>query len=110
MEKINEIRYSGKVSREPETKTFASGKKLITWGMSVYAGKDREGQHQNAYIQVKCWGDKAPAKGQGVLIVGKLGAEVWQRDGQPQSKMTLVCNGWESYGDEAKGGDDDLPF
>lgn len=110
MDKINEIRYSGKVSREPETKTFANGKKLITWGMSVYAGKDREGQHQNAYIQVKCWGDKAPAKGQGVLIVGKLGAEVWQRDGQPQSKMTLVCNGWESYGNEAKGGDDDLPF
>jgi single-stranded DNA-binding protein len=116
IKKRNEIIFEGRVIFEPRTKTFGNGKVLQEWGMGVYAGKNEDGSYKNANVIVKHWGNSCPAKGQDIIVTGRLGAEVWSKDGKDQSKITIVCESFDVAG-QAKSAPqaqapqgDDLPF
>ena len=101
MSKINELKYEGRVCGEVKSKTFGSGKTVHEWGMSVYAGKDASGAHKNAFVSVKHWGDSYPIKGQGIIVTGRMGAEVWTKDGRDNSKITVICESFSVVGSDA---------
>ena len=87
--KINKLEFEGRVLGDVKTKTFGSGKTLHEWSMGV--GVKIEGQWKNAFIRAKHWGDSAPQRGEDIVVTGRLGAEVWTKDGRDQSKITIIC-------------------
>ena len=101
MSKINELKYEGRVAGEIKSRTFGSGKTVHEWGMSVYAGKDASGAYKNAFISVKHWGNSAPIKGQDITVIGRLGAEVWTKDGRDTSKITVICESFSVVGSDS---------
>ena len=94
--KINKLEFEGRVLGDVKTKTFGSGKTLQEWSMGV--GAKVEGQWKNAFISVKHWGNSAPQRSQDIVVVGRLGAEVWTKDGRDQSKITIVCESFSVVG------------
>jgi len=98
-QKQNTLVYEGRVTGEVKSKTFGSGKTLQEWSMSVYAGKSESWQNKRAYIAVKHWGTSAPMRGDDLVISGRLGAEVWTKDGKDNSKITIICESFELVGD-----------
>jgi hypothetical protein len=116
MAKINKLQFEGRVLGEVRSKTFGSGKTVKEWAMGVYAGKNEDGSYKKASIQVKYWGDTEPVKNTDIVVSGRLGAEVWNKEGKDQSKITIVCESWhlagqaQQQGAGGDGGSDDLPF
>lgn len=99
MAKQNKLTFEGRVLGDVKSKTFGSGKQVHEWLMGVGA-KDAQGQWKNGIISVKKWGETAPTKGQDIIIEGRLGAEVWSKDGVDKSKVLIVCESFTAVGND----------
>jgi single-strand DNA-binding protein len=104
MATYNRTTLVGRLTRDPETRSFASGGKVCQMGFAVSNRKKVGDQWQDSplFIEVKAfnsqYGQKLADiceqylhKGSQALIDGRLELESWEKDGQKHSKIVLVA-------------------
>mgnify|MGYP001093788271 CR=1 FL=1 len=99
---INRVVLSGNLTRDPEVRTTQSGMPVMSLGIAV---NDRRKNSQTGewedyanFIDCTMFGTRAQnvanylAKGQRVMIEGKLRYSQWERDGQKRSKIEVIID------------------
>ena len=93
---INQVILLGRLTRDPEQRTTASGKTVVSFGIAV----DRGGQDDAAdFFNVSAWeklGDLVMqylSKGRRVLVQGRLRQDSWddKETGKKRSKVEIVA-------------------
>ena len=87
---INEVRYAGTLTRDPETKNMPSGDVFAFSSLAINKSwKDKEGEwHTKAtFVRIKAFGYPAEklascAKGDNILIFGETEDNKWMKDGE----------------------------
>ena len=87
---VNEVKLVGKIYNPIERHTN-SGKTITEFGLSIYAGKSKEGKSQYKFITCKIWRGLSECEKSGdQYIMGKLAFDVWQKDGKEMSKPYIL--------------------
>ena len=99
---INRVIISGRLTREPEIRSTASGLPVLGFGVAV---NDRRKNQQSGewedypnFIDCTMFGARAESvsrflsKGTKVSIEGKLRWSQWERDGQKRSKIDVIVD------------------
>lgn len=85
----NKVELSGRIYN-PEVRTTASGKTVTRFGLSVWAGKDKEGKNIYHFVNCKYWGDLGSETN--INIVGKIAFDTWEKDGKQNVKMYVLVD------------------
>lgn len=93
----NKVEISGKIYNS-ELRTTPAGKTVVRFGLSVYAGKDKEGKSTYQFVNCKYWGDGIE-NGRNIDIVGKIAFDVWQKDGKQNVRPFILV---DSFSDHVK--------
>ena len=115
MPKINELKIEARVISEPRKKELSRGV-LSDWLCSLYAGKNKDGQHQSIGVVCKHWSGNAPSKGMDIIIKGRLSGEKFTRqDGSEVKQTAIIVEEWSPVGssktiNEPVQSHEDLPF
>jgi len=97
----NNCSLEGRLTRDPELKYTSGGTAVCKASIAVnnsYKGKDGEWVDKAAFVDLEGWSNIAEkmgalAKGEQVLINGKLDQDNWEtKDGQKRSKLKFVVN------------------
>ena len=125
MANLNKVMLIGRLTRDPEVKTFSNGGKVANIGFAV--NNRRKNQDTGAWEDVPVWVDlkasnREPGrkladlaeqflrKGQQVYIEGHLVLEEWtgKEDGKKQSKMRVVVDDMQ-FLEKREGGAGQMP-
>lgn len=101
---MNRFQCIGRLTRDPESRTFASGAKVTQFGLAVNEKrKDAQtGLWEDfpLFLDCKAWNrgkylladyiEERQRKGQEVFIEGKLEKESWEKDGQKRERLVVV--------------------
>lgn len=88
---MNSVQLIGRITKDPEIKTFGKGKDsvdLCRFTLAVRDGKDQEGNERTQFISCAAWGkvceiiEKFIHRGEMVALDGKLVQNNYERDGQ----------------------------
>ena len=115
MASLNRVLLVGNLTRDPEVRYLASGAPVADIGLAVsrkfrtQQGEDRE---EVCFVNVTAWGKTAEncgqylSKGSPILVEGRLKFDQWEKDGQKQSRLTVVAESVQflSSGRRAEGG------
>ena len=88
---FNNVTLMGRLTKEPELKTTASGKNICSFTLAVTGFGDKTN-----FIDCKAWEktgelvSKYVGKGQRLLVIGELEQESWEKDGQKRSKLGVL--------------------
>ena len=80
---MNKIILIGRLVKDPEIRSTATGKKVASFSIAVSDGKDQNGQEITQYFNCTAWEKKAEIvelyvkKGHKIAIVGKLQNRSW---------------------------------
>ena len=94
MSNTNNITVSGNLSKDAEFSKVGEHSKLsFQIGNNVYAGKDKT--HTN-WLNIECWRltadwNRELKKGEGVLVIGQLRIEQYEKDGMKKSATKIVA-------------------
>jgi single-strand DNA-binding protein len=134
MSDLNHVTLIGRLTRDAEFKTLASGTALCNFSIAV--GKSippkvpgGEWENETSFFDVTIWGklaeSKAPnlKKGKQVAIEGELRQDRWEKDGEKHSRVKINAESVQLLADpkgSATGGtapagdpgafEDDIPF
>ena len=99
---INHVSITGNLTRDPELRSTAGGKAVLSFGIAV---NDRRQNQQTGkwedvpnFFECVTFGNRAMAlgdiltKGMKVAISGKLHYSSWEKDGQKHSKVDIIAN------------------
>lgn len=98
MTSMNQVQLIGKITLEPRYKTFKSGAKLVELGVGIPESKKKEnGEWESTmhFVDVVLWSDQAEyaqknlKRGDGVMVLGSLQYESWEKEGKKQSKVRI---------------------
>lgn len=125
MANLNKVMLIGRLTRDPEMRTFSNGGKLATIGFAVNHRKKNqqtgEWEEQPVFVDVKAFNrekgrqladlvEQYLHKGNQAYIEGHLQLEQWtSQDGQKRSKLTVILDDLqflEPRGDRGAGGGD----
>ena len=91
---MNRVVLIGRLTRDPETKTTATGTKVAEFSIAV----DKRGKDEVAsFFRVKAWGNQAEYvgnylnKGRLVAIDGRLEQRSYEKDGQKREVIEVVA-------------------
>jgi single-strand DNA-binding protein len=57
---MSNIKFSGRIWKDPEMRYTKAGEPVLTWKMSLYTGKTKEGAYKKSqWIGVEVWGADA---------------------------------------------------
>lgn len=110
MASYNRVILMGNLTRDPESKTLASGTTLCEIGLAVNdRRKDNNGEwiEETTFVDVTLWGNTAGVaaqyltKGAPVLIEGRLKLDTWEQDGQKRSKLRVVGERMQMLGQKS---------
>lgn len=113
MASFNRVILMGNLTREPEVKYLQSGTAVAELGLAINdKRKDKNGQwiEETTFVDVTLWGRTAEvageygAKGQQVLIEGRLKLDTWETDGQKRSKLRVIGEQFKMLGGGKGGG------
>lgn len=99
MSDVNVVALSGRLTRDPELTYTPSGTAVLRVGLAVnMARKSADGKWEDEpnYVDCELFGRRAEAlakvlaKGQLVLVSGRLRWRSWERDGERRSRITVV--------------------
>lgn len=89
---------AGRLTRDPEVRTTASGKEVANATVAVNHGRgDKE---EVCFLDITLWDKQAASfaeffkKGMPVFVEGRLRQENWEKDGQKRSKISMVVETW----------------
>lgn len=98
---INKIMLTGRLTRDAETKFLPSGQSVTKVSFAVnrrYQDKSGEWKDDTFYMDAEIYGKPAERvaeqgrKGVPVYVEGRLKQDSWERDGQRQTKFTVVAD------------------
>ncbi len=122
MANLNKVMLIGRLTRDPEVRTFSNGGKVAKFGFAVNNRKKnpQSGQWEDepVYLDVEAFnrgefGKQADlveqylTKGRQVFIEGHLRLDQWEKDGQKRSRLWVVVDNMQfldSRPDGASGG------
>lgn len=100
MADMNRVCLAGRLTRAVELRYTPGGKAVGRIDLAInYRRRLDSGETKDEVTFVECevWGAQAEAcakhlgKGHGVLIEGRLQLDRWEKDGEPRSKLKVVC-------------------
>jgi single-strand DNA-binding protein len=107
MANLNKVMLIGRLTRDPEVRTFSNGGKVAKFGFAVNNRKKNQqtGQWEDdpVFLDVEAFnrgefGKQADlveqylSKGRQVFIEGHLKLDQWEKDGQKQSRLKVVLD------------------
>jgi single-strand DNA-binding protein len=102
MANLNKVLLIGRLTRDPETRSVASGNAVVSFGLAVnrtYTRRDSgEKVEETCFVDVEAWGRTGETiarymkKGRQIFIEGRLKFDSWERDGQRRSKLSVVAD------------------
>jgi single-strand DNA-binding protein len=120
MANLNKVMLIGRLTRDPETRTIASGSKVANFGFAVNNRRKNastgQWDEEPVFIEVAIWnrgemGRKADLaeqylrKGHQVYIEGHLKFDQWTtQDGQKRSKLSVVADDFQFLEPRGEGG------
>ena len=91
----NKVELSGRVYNS-EVRTTTAGKTIIRFGLSVYAGKDKEGKSLYRFVNCKYWGVDIE-NGMTIDIVGKIAFDTWVKDGKENVRPYILIDSFMDH-------------
>jgi single-strand DNA-binding protein len=118
MANLNRVLLIGRLTRDPETRSLASGTSVVSFGLAVnrvYNRKETgEKVEETCFVDVEAWGRTGETiarymrKGRQLFVEGRLRFDSWERDGQRRSKLSVVAENFQfidsNGGGDAEGG------
>lgn len=102
---MNNCSFTGRLVRDPEQKTFASGSRVVRFTIAVdrkFKKADGEWDNEVAFLDCEAWDTAADTivqrykKGSFILITNASArTERWEKDGEKRSKIVFRCNNFE---------------
>jgi single-strand DNA-binding protein len=98
---INKIMLTGRLTRDPETRFLPSGQPVTKVSFAVnrrYQDRGGEWRDETFYMDAEIFGKQAEylaeraRKGVPVYVEGRLKQDSWERDGQRQTKFSIVAD------------------
>lgn len=112
MADLNETRLIGRLTRDVDLRSTASGSYVASFGLATgrkFKGADGVLKDETTFVDITCFGKLAEtcskylAKGRQVFIGGRLKLEQWQdkQTGQNRSKLAVIAENVQflDYGD-----------
>jgi single-strand DNA-binding protein len=119
MANLNKVMLIGRLTRDPEVRTFSNGGKVAKFGFAVNNRKKNpttgEWEDEPVFLDVDAfnrgdWGKMADLaeqylkKGRQVFIEGHLKLDQWEKDGQKRSKLHIVVDNFQFLDSRQDGG------
>ena len=109
---INHVVLVGRLTRDAELKSIASGQAVCKFSIAVNRSKKNGEQWEDEpnFFDVVLWGRRGEAlhqylnKGKLVGVDGELRQDRWQQEGQNRSKVEIVANNIQLLGGGSGGG------
>ena len=107
MASINRVIVMGNLTKDVELRNLPSGTAVADVGVAVNERKKNqagEPVQETTFVDATFWGRTAEIaaeylhKGSPVVIEGRLKQEKWETDGQPRSKLKIVCERMQMVG------------
>ncbi len=99
MADFNKVMLMGNLTRDPEVRYTPSGMAVSDLGLAVnrmFKGSDGQPREETCFVRVTVWARQAEncaqylKKGSPVFIEGRLKYDEWEKDGQKQSRLSVV--------------------
>src|SRR5437763_8694433 len=118
MANLNKVMLIGRLTRDPESRTFSNGGKVCKFGFAVNNKKKNQqtGQWEDdpVFLDVDVFNrgengtladrvEQTLRKGQQIFIEGHLRMDKWQQDGQNRSKLLVVMDNFQYLEPRADG-------
>jgi single-strand DNA-binding protein len=97
---LNSILLEGNLTRDPETKTLATGTQVCNFSIASdrFYRQNESTEKEVSYFDVEAWARLGLAcaenlrKGRGVRVVGRLKQDRWNdTEGKPRSRVMIVA-------------------
>ena len=121
MANLNKVMLIGRLTRDPEVRTFSTGGKVANFGFAVNNKRKNQstGQWEDepVFIDVAVFNrgesgrqadlaEQSLRKGHQVFLEGHLKLDQWQsQDGQKRSKLSVVVDNFQFLEPRSEGGD-----
>lgn len=96
----NKVELSGRVYNS-EVRNTVSGKTVIRFGLSVYAGKDNDGKSKYHFVNCKYWGDNIE-NSMDIDVVGKIAFDTWEKDGRQNVRQYILVDSFQTHQGQEK--------
>jgi single-strand DNA-binding protein len=119
MANLNKVMLIGRLTRDPEVRTFANGGKVAKFGFAVNNRKKNQqtGQWEDdpVFLDSEAFNrgdtgtladrvEQTLRKGQQIFIEGHLRMDKWTQDGQNRTKLVVVVDNFQYLEPRADGG------
>ena len=101
MATMNKVILMGNLTKDPDQlRTTPSGVSVLDLRLAVnrkFKGGDGELRDETCFVNVSAWGKEAEscskylAKGSQILVEGRLKYDEWEKNGQKQSRISVVA-------------------
>lgn len=108
MPSFNKVILLGNLTRDPETRTTASGHTICKLGMAVsrkYITTSGEQREETTFVDIDAFGKQAEViqkylrKGKPLMVEGRLKLDQWEAsDGQKRSKLSVALENFQFVG------------
>ena len=109
----NRVILIGNLTRDPELRYIQSGMAVTEVGLAINdkrKGPNGDWIEETTFVEVTFWARNAEVaseyltKGSPVLIEGRLKLDTWEKDGQKQSRLKVVCDRMQFLGSRGGAG------
>lgn len=128
---LNSVAIMGRLTRDPELRITPSGVSVCSFSVAVERDfKNASGEKETDFFDVTAWRNTADfvanyfKKGRMIVIMGRLQAETYEKDGQTRKAVKIVADSCYfgdskpagenssglALGEEIVFSEDDLPF
>ena len=107
---MNDVRFTGRLVRDPEMRTTSSGLSVCNFDLAVRRRFSKEGEtdfiHCVAWRQTAEYISKYFSKGSGILVAGELHQKKYtDKEGNARTDYEVVINDAEFFGSKSDSGE-----